>query len=52
MEWTIDKCPCVTTQPTIYTLPDVTWVLGNPPADYEIGYFYPADPAWPLVDRS
>lgn len=52
MEWTIDTCPCLTTQPTINIIPDVSWTIGDPPVDYQIGYNYPDDPAWPSVDRS
>ena len=52
LEWTLDTCPCLTTQPSIYTLPDVSWVLGNPPSDFDIGYNYAVDPSFPLVDRS
>ena len=36
----------------MYTIPNYSWVLRDEPANFDLGYFYPADPSWPLIDRA
>ena len=54
-----DPCACLTTQPSIFTLPNFSWTLpahdsapSNKPSNFNVGYFYPADPSYPIVRRS
>ena len=57
MKFTYDDCGCLTTAPSLFTLPNQSWTLpkgataaSNKPENFNVGYFYPADPTWPLID--
>ena len=52
LEVRTDPCRCVTTQPTLGSIQDLTWELLSPPAAFEPAVTFAEDPAWPNLDRS